>query len=249
MPDKPRRVAVITGSARNIGRATAIKLARSGIAVMVHAREDRDGVEETKQLILDAGGEADTHLANIASEEGAQGLIDAAVERFGRLDILVNNAALRRNTPFAEISLEEWRQVFAVIMEGTFLCTRAAVPHMRAQKFGRIVNIGGLAGHRGVIGRAHVAAAKVALAGFTHALAVEFGGDGIVVNLVVPGMVDTARGHAAGGRPGHILPEVNLTGREGKPEEIAHMIATFCADEAGFTTGQTLHVSGGAYLA
>ena len=248
MPSSVRRVAVITGSARNIGRATALDLARSGMAVMVHAREDREGVEETRRLLQEAGADAEAHLADITTEAGAKGLIEAAVARFGRLDVLVNNAALRRNTPFADITLDEWRQVFAVIMEGTFLCTRAAVPHMRANKYGRIDNVGGLAGHRGVIGRAHVAAAKVALAGFTRALAVELGGDGIVVNLVVPGMVDTQRGHAAGRRPGHILPEINLTGREGRPEEISHMIAMLCAENAGFTTGQTLHVSGGAYM-
>ncbi len=243
-----RRAALVTGSARNIGRATALALARQGAAVMVHARADKEGVDETVRLIEEAGGQAAGHLADITQEKEAEGLIAATLDRFGRIDILVNNAALRRNTPLPELSLDEWREVMEVNLNGPFLCSRAAIPHMVRQKYGRIVNVGGVAGHRGVIGRTHVAAAKSGLTGFTKALATEFGRDGVVANLVVPGMVDTARGHAAGTKPGHVLPEMNLVGRDGTPEEIAHIIAMLCAEEAAFTTGQTVHVSGGAYL-
>lgn len=248
MTEESRRVAIITGSARNIGRATALALAADGISVTVHARQDQEGVDETVALVEQAGVEACGHLSDITTEEGAASLIQAATDRFGRIDILINNAAVRRNAPITEVSLAEWREVLAVCLDGAFLCTRAAVPHMRKQGAGRIVNIGGLAGHRGMMGRTHVGAAKSGLVGFTKALATELAADGIVANCVVPGLIETKRGVAAGGMPGHPLGIGTLVGREGYPEEVAMWIATLCRPEAAFTTGETIHVNGGAYL-
>lgn len=248
MAEESRRVAIITGSARNIGRATALALAADGISVTVHARRDQEGVDETVSLVEQAGVEACGHLSDITTEDGAASLIQAAMDRFGRIDILINNAAVRRNAPITEVSLAEWREVLAVCLDGAFLCTRAAVPHMRKQSAGRIVNIGGLAGHRGMMGRTHVGAAKAGLVGFTKALATELAADGIVANCVVPGLIETKRGVAAGGTPGHPLGIGTLVGREGYPEEVAMWIATLCRPEAAFTTGETIHVNGGAYL-
>lgn len=244
------RVAVVTGSARNIGRTTVLKLHQMGVSsIIVHAKQDRAGVDETVALLKDAGANAIGHLADLSEETGAESLITAAMDSFGRVDILVNNAALRRNTLLAEITLAEWQEVLAVNLQGAFLCTRAAVPHMQAQNYGRIVNVGGIAAHRGVIGRTHVAAAKAGLVGFTKALATELAGDGIVANCVVPGMVETVRGAAAGAIPSHVFEHKTLIGREGYPDEIAHIIVMLCHADAAFTTGQTVHVSGGAYLA
>ena len=248
MSQDQNRVAVITGSARNIGRATALALAADGISVMVHAKQDEEGVKETARLVRDAGADADSHLADITTEEGATSLVDATITRFGRLDILVNNAAIRRNTPLTDLSLAEWREVLAVCLDGAFLCARAAVPHMRNQSGGRIVNIGGLAGHRGMLGRTHVGAAKSGLVGFTKALATELAADGITANCIVPGLIETSRGAAAGGPPAHPLGVGTLVGREGHPEEIALWVSSFCRPEAAFTTGETVHVNGGAYL-
>ncbi|MGI9383324.1 MAG: SDR family NAD(P)-dependent oxidoreductase [Methyloligellaceae bacterium] len=249
MTEKGNRVAAITGSARNIGRATALALARDGVSVLVHARQDREGVDETVALIEGTGGAAHGHLADITEEDGAASVIGSALERFGRVDILINNAAIRRNTPITKLSLGEWREVMAVCLEGAFLCSRAAVPHMRAQGSGQIVNIGGLAGHRGMTGRVHVAAAKSGLVGFTKALATELADDGITATCVVPGLIETERGAAAGGPPSHPLGTGTLIGREGHPEEIAAVVAMLCRPEAAFATGQTFHVNGGAYLA
>ena len=239
------RVAVVTGSAMNIGRATALMLAREGAKVMVHAKNNAAGVEETKALITAAGGQADGHLADLSTEAGAASLIDAAVKRFGSLDILINNAAIRRNTPITEISYAEWREVLASSLDCAFLATRAAVPHMIAGKWGRVVNLGGISMFIGTAGRAHVSAAKAGMVGMSRALASELGPHGITVNVVAPGVIDTVRGGAAGARPS--TSTASPVGREGRPEEIAHVITMLCRPEGGYTTGQTIEVNGGAH--
>lgn len=242
------RVAVVTGSARNIGRATALMLAREGAQIMVHARQDQAGVNETAAMIRDLGGEAGTHLADVSTEAGAASLVEAAVARFGRLDILVNNAAIRRNTPFVDISLSEWREVMANSLDCAFLCSRSAVPHMIRGGWGRIVNIGGISMFRGTAGRAHVSAAKAAMIGMSRSLASELGPHGITINVVAPGAIDTVRGGAAGQRPadggaGKGIP----VGRDGRPDEIAHVVTMLCRPDGAYTTGQTIEVNGGAH--
>lgn len=241
------RVAVVTGSARNIGRATALALAREGASVVVHAKSDREGVEETRGLLSAQGAAADLHLADLSTEAGAQSLIAATLARFGRIDILVNNAAIRRNTPFHELSLAEWRDVMASSLDCAFLTTRAAVPHMMSQKWGRIVCLGGISMFKGTPGRAHVGAAKAGMIGMTRAIASEYGGFGITANVVSPGIIDTVRGGAAGARPGGSSMSGIPVGREGKPEEVAHVIAMLCSPAGGYTTGQTIEVNGGSH--
>ncbi len=242
------RVAVVTGSAMNIGRATALMLAREGAQVMVHAKSNAAGVEETKSLITAIGGTAVGHLADLSTEAGAAGLIEATIKRFGRLDILVNNAAIRRNTPITEITLAEWREVLGSSLDCAFLATRAAVPHMIAAKWGRIVNLGGISMFVGTAGRSHVSAAKAGMVGMSRALASELGPHGITVNVVAPGIIDTVRGGAAGARPGVSSLAKVPVGREGRPEEIAHVITMLCRPEGGYTTGQTIEVNGGSHF-
>ena len=247
-PSLAGRVAIVTGSAMNIGRATALMLAREGASIMVHAKSNRDGVAETKRLIQAAGGTAEGHLADLSTETGAQSLIDAAVARFGRLDILVNNAAIRRNTPITEISYAEWREVLASSLDCAFLATRAAVPHMVKGQWGRIVNLGGISMFIGTAGRAHVSAAKAGMVGMTRALASELGPKGITVNVVAPGIIDTVRGGAAGKRPDSSNSDKVPVRREGRPEEVAHVITMLCRPDGGYTTGQTIEVNGGSHF-
>ena len=247
-PSLAGRVAIVTGSAMNIGRATALMLAREGASIMVHAKSNRDGVEETRRLIQAAGGTAEGHLADLSTEAGAQGLIDAAVARFGRLDILVNNAAIRRNTPITEISYAEWREVLGSSLDCAFLATRAAVPHMVKGQWGRIVSLGGISMFLGAAGRAHVSAAKAGMIGMSRSLASELGPHGITVNVVAPGVIDTVRGGAAGKRSGASNTSTAPIRRDGRPEEIAHVITMLCRPEGGFTTGQTIEVNGGSHF-
>lgn len=243
------RVAIVTGSARNIGRATALALARMGAAVMLHSRRDSAGLDETTALLAARGMRVAAHLADLSTEAGAVGLVAATVERLGRVDILINNAAIRRNTPFTSISLAEWREVLGASLDAAFLTSRAAVPHMRGGKWGRIVNVGGITMFKGTPGRAHVAASKAAMMGMTRVLASELAPDGITVNMVSPGIIDTVRGAAAGARPEatRTLAGIPL-GREGTPDEIAHIVAMLCHPEGGYTTGQVLEVNGGMHF-
>ncbi len=240
------RVAIVTGSAMNIGRQTCLKLAELGAAVVTHARENEAGAKETAALVAAGGGRAATYVGDLSDPSQAEALIDMATQHFGGVHILVNNAAMRRNTPLQETSFEDWQKVISTNLDVPFLCCQAAVPHMVAAGWGRIVMLGGLSAHRGVKDRIHVATTKAGLTGMARALAAEFAHAGITANTVVPGSIDTVRGAAAGTAPSGGHP--NLLGRQGEPDEVAHIIVSLCRPEAAYTTGQTIHVNGGAYL-
>ena len=241
-------LAIVTGAARNIGRAIALALAHDGAPVLLVAKSNRAGLEETAKLVERAGGEALPHLVDLTDEAAATGMVAAALAWNGPPRALVNNAALRKIQPFCEMTLSDWREVMAVNLEAAFLCARACLPHMVAAGGGRIVNIGGKSGHAGASERAHVIASKAALVGLTKALAVEFGDRGISVNCVVPGEIDTVRGASAGAIPDHPGGRATLIGRRGRPAEVARVVASLCHPDAGYVTGQTVHVNGGGYL-
>lgn len=239
------RVALVTGAARNIGRAIALDLAEAGAAVVVNARSSRAEIEAVAAEIAARGGQALAHAADITDEAQVQAMMAAALARFGRLDILVNNAALRDATSIDAIDFAAWRRVHAVILDGAFLCVKAALPALRRSDAGAIVNIGGMSGHSGAAGRPHVTAAKLGLVGLTHGLAHDLAPDGITVNCVVPGLIDTVRG-ASAGKAGHL--HGTLLGRKGKPEEVAAVVRFLAGPSARFVTGQQWHVNGGAFL-
>jgi 3-oxoacyl-[acyl-carrier protein] reductase len=243
------RVAVVTGAARNIGRAIALELAATGATVVVNARSSAGEAAETVRAIEAAGGRAVVELADVSEPDGAQALMDAAEQRFGHIDVLVNNAALRREVPFEQLDWQQWREVMSVILDGAYLCARAALPHMRGSEAGAIVNIGGMSAHAGSAGRAHVIAAKAGLVGLTRALAHDLAPDGITVNCVVPGLIATQRGGAAGNtEPAHHAQRQTLLGRRGLPEEVASVVGFLCSDKARYLTGQVIHENGGAFL-
>jgi 3-oxoacyl-[acyl-carrier protein] reductase len=243
-------VAVVTGSARNIGRSIALELAAAGADVIVNARQSERAAEAVVAEIRGAGGRAELKLADVSSPEGAGALIAAAVDHFGRLDILVNNASVRRETDFARLEYQEWREILAVTLDGAFLCTRAALPHLIASGHGAVVNIGGLSAHAGAARRAHVVAAKAGLAGLTRALAHDLAPNAITVNCVAPGIIDTVRDPASigVGAPAHHAVHVPLTGRRGRPDEVAAAVRFLCGPAARYITGQTIHVNGGTFM-
>ena len=239
------RVALVTGAGRNIGRAIALDLAAAGAAVVVNARSNRAEAEAVATEIAAFGGRAAVALGDVTDTDAVAGMVRAALDTFGRLDILVNNAAIRREMPFAEMDFASWRAVLDVCLDGAFHCARAALPALRQSGRGTVINIGGLTGHSGAANRAHVVTAKAGLAGFTRALAHDLAADGITVNLVAPGLIDTARNTA---RPHHRGGRRTLVGREGAPEEVAAAVRFLAGPHARYITGETLHVNGRAYL-
>ena len=192
-------------------------------------------------------------LADVTDESAVAGMIAAATSRFGRLDVLVNNAAARGEMPLGQMSLDEWRRVIAATLEGPFLCARAALPHLIASAAqpnggGAIINIGGLTGYTGAKNRAHVVSAKAGLDGLTKALAHELAEHQITVNLVSPGLIDTVRGRHTAVAPDHHKRHATLLGRRGRPEEVAAMVRHLAGANGRYVTGQTIHVNGGVYL-
>jgi 3-oxoacyl-[acyl-carrier protein] reductase len=241
------KVILITGGARNIGRAIARSVAAGGATVMINALGSRAEVDATVADIQTAGGTAAGHLADITDPDAVAAMVAATLARFGRIDALVNNAAIRPEKAFGEMSFGDWRRVLAVVLDGAFLCSHACLPHL-ARAGGSIVNIGGETGHRGAAGRAHVVTAKAGLAGMTKALALDLAAQQITVNCVVPGRIDTHRAEPS--VPGQAVhrPAVPPIGRLGLPEEVAAIVRMLCGPEARYITGQAIHVNGGGFM-
>lgn len=238
------KVAVVTGGSRNIGRAIALDLAAGGAAVVVNTRRSREAAEAVAREIEAAGGKAVALIADVTDEAAVNAMVEQAVARLGRLDFVVNNAAVRPAQKIEELSLQDFRAVVGLILEAPFLCVKAALPHLRRGGAGAIVSIGGMTGHIGGTDRVHVAAGKAGLVGLTKGFARELAGDGITANCVVPGLIDTPRSHT----PAAHAAQPSLLGRQGSTGEIAAMVRYLCGPAARFITGQAIHVNGGAYM-
>jgi 3-oxoacyl-[acyl-carrier protein] reductase len=245
--DLDGRVALVTGSARNIGRAIALELATAGAAVIVNARTSTADAQAVANEIQQTGGRAAVKLGDVGDPAAVEAIVRATVEAFGRLDILVNNASVRREVDFAQLDYVEWREILATTLDGAYLCSHAALPHLIQSGGGTIVNIGGLSAHTGAARRAHVIAAKAGLVGLTRALAHDLAPHHITVNCVAPGLIDTKRGPT--GQPAHHALHAPLAGRLGEPEEVAALVRFLCGPDARYITGQTIHANGGVFLA
>jgi len=241
------KVAIVTGAGRNIGRAIALALAADGASVVVNARSNRGEAEAVAREIEAMGRKAMVHIGDIADAGAVQAMVETAVKQFGRIDILVNNAALRREKPFSEMTYADWREVMNVILDGTFHCVKACLPYLKQSGAGTIVNIGGLSAHTGASDRAHVVTAKAGIIGFTRALAHDLAADGITVNCVVPGIIGTPRPKNTP-EPAHHLIHRTITGERGKPEDVAAAVRFLCGPGARYFTGQAIHANGGAYF-
>lgn len=241
------RVAIVTGAGRNIGRAIALALADGGASILVNARSNRGEADAVAREIEANGGKALVHIGDVAEVTAVQAMADAAAKQFGRLDILVNNAALRREKRFADMSYAEWREVLDVTLDGAFHCSKACLPALRQSGGGTIINIGGLSAHTGARDRAHVVTAKAGIIGFTRALAHDLADDGITVNCVVPGLIGTPRPKDKP-EPAHHLRHQTITGERGKPEHVAALVRFLSGPAARYINGQAIHANGGAYL-
>jgi 3-oxoacyl-[acyl-carrier protein] reductase len=240
------KTVIVTGAGRNIGRAIALALSDAGASVAVVVRSNKAEADAVVKEVESKGGKALAVLADISDAKAVQAMADATLKQFGRIDILVNNAALRREKDIADMTYAEWREVLDVTLDGAFHCVKACLPALK-KNGGAIVNIGGMSAHIGSAHRAHVTTAKLGLVGFTRGLAHDLAADRITVNCVVPGAIDTARASGAA-KPAHHLTHGTITGVRGRPEDVAALVRFVCGPSARTITGQALHVSGGAYL-
>jgi 3-oxoacyl-[acyl-carrier protein] reductase len=240
------KVALVTGSGRNIGRATALKLAAEGAHVIVNARTNQEEADAVASEVRALGVKSIAVLADMAKKNEVEALAAKALSEFGRVDILINNAAIRPHMPFVEVSDADWELVRGVVLDGAFYLTRALIGKMAENKYGQVLFFVGDGAYSGRgKGRAHLSAVKMALVGLARGLASEFAPD-IRVNVVSPGSIDTRRDNPEwyGNRP----PDASgiPLARQGKVDEIAATCLFLVTDAGGFITGQTIHVNGGA---
>ncbi len=240
------RVAIVTGAAKNIGRAIALELAAAGAKVAINTRASRTEAEAVAQEIRAAGGTAAVYIADIANADAVRQMCTAVATELGTVNILVLNASVRREIPFTEMTFDEWRQVMAISLDGSFHCVKAVLPGMIAGGGGNIITLAGDTALNGAVGKVHSSSAKSGLAGMTRALARELGPKGIRVNCVSPGHFDTTRPAHRAARPS-MHDNIPLA-RLGDPAEIATTVRFLCGAGGGFITGQTVHVNGGQWV-
>jgi 3-oxoacyl-[acyl-carrier protein] reductase len=242
------QVAIVTGASRGIGRATAIELAKYGAKVVVNYARSSNAADEVVKMIIDGGGEAIALQADVSQTEEVDNLIQETLNKYSRIDVLVNNAGITQDTLLMRMKLEQWQAVINLNLTGVFLCTKAVTKTMLKQRSGRIINIASVAGQMGNPGQANYSAAKAGVIGMTKTVAKELASRGVTVNAVAPGFIATDMTHDLKGED-EILKMIPL-GRYGNPEEIAGMIRFLAADPAAaYITGQTFNVDGGMVMA
>jgi len=241
------RVALVTGGARGLGLAIASRLAAEGAAVAI-ADIDADAAESAAAGIAEAGAVAVAVPVDVRDTVQVQAAVERTVQELGALDILVNNAGIFRDRRLDEMTDEDWDQVLDIDLRGPFLLCRAALPYLRSSRFGRIVNISSRA-YLGNPGQANYSAAKAGVVGLTRALSLELGRDGITVNAVAPGMVDTAlvRSHPKADEVIERALRTTPLRRLGLPEDVAAAVAFLASDDAAYVTGDVIHVTGGKF--
>ena len=241
------RVAIVTGASRGIGKATALELAAVGAKVVVNYARSSEAADEVVKTIVDAGGEAIALQADVSQSDQVDHLIKETLDRYSRIDVLVNNAGITKDTLMMRMKLEQWQAVINLNLTGVFLCTKAVTKTMLKQRSGRIINIASVAGQMGNPGQANYSAAKAGVIGMTKTVAKELASRGVTVNAVAPGFIATDMTQDLKGED-EILKMIPL-GRYGNPEEIAGMIRFLAADPAAaYITGQTFNVDGGMVM-
>jgi 3-oxoacyl-[acyl-carrier protein] reductase len=239
------KVALITGSAKNIGRSIALELGRAGASIAVNTRASMDDGERVVQEIRGAGGQAEVYQADIADAAACKSMVANVLKRFGRVDILVLNASVRTEKPFLELTYQEWRTPLAITLDGAFHLAQGCIPSMLEHGGGSIVTLGGMQSLSGAKKRIHGSVAKHGLVGFTRGIAREYAEQNIRANCIAPGQMDTTRAAGRSARPAEDLIPMK---RKGAPEEIATTVRFLCGPASSYITGQTFHVNGGQMM-
>jgi 3-oxoacyl-[acyl-carrier protein] reductase len=243
-----RKVALVTGASRGIGAATAIKLAEGGCDVAVNFLRSEERAREVVARIEALGRRAVAVRADVADYDQVRRMIETTVDELGGLHVLVSNAGYSSHFTTETLSVDEWRRMLAVTLDGAFYCAKEAAPHMKRAGWGRIVNVCSLRALTGSDHGAHYASAKAGLIGLTKSLALELGPHGITVNAIAPGYTATEMNRKALEEKGEQIRAKIPLRRVAEPEEIAAVIAFLCSEEAGYITGETISVNGGVYM-
>ncbi|MEW6530620.1 MAG: 3-oxoacyl-ACP reductase family protein [Thermodesulfobacteriota bacterium] len=247
MPRLEGRVALVTGAGKGLGRAFCVKLAEEGAHIAAVTRADMQGLEQTAKQVRQLGGEAFVSQVDVSDEGQVNRMAQEVFDRFGRVDVLVNNAAYYygvKRKAFTEITTEEWDRMMGVNVKGPWLCARAVFPFMKAQGKGKIVNLASEVFFTGSHGFVHYVASKGGVVGLTRALAVELGQYGICVNAVAPGFTDTEASRTVADVEKYDTSRTPLK-RLQKPDDLVGVVAFLASDESDFITGQTILVDGG----
>lgn len=242
------QAALVTGASRGIGRAVARALAEGGAAVMIGYRERQDLALEVAQAIRAGGGEAEAVQLDVADPAACEAAVEATVRRFGRIDVLVNNAGTALEKLLLDTTLDEWNRLVAIHLTGVFAATRAALPHMIARRYGRVITISSIWGITGAAGEVAYSAVKAGQNGFTRALAQEVGSLGITVNAVAPGAIATEMNAELTGEALAEWLAQTPVGRLGTPEEVAALVRFLAGPNGAFITGQVISPNGGVVV-
>jgi 3-oxoacyl-[acyl-carrier protein] reductase len=243
------RVAVVTGGTRGIGRAVAERLAADGYDLVINYRDDAETAEAARADLEATGRRIELVAADVSTADGAGEVIEAAVQRLGRIDVLVNNAGITRDTLIMRMDQDAWDAVLTTNLTSAFLCAKAAVRPMLRQRSGRIINMTSVVGLVGNAGQANYAAAKAGLVGLTKSLAKEVGSRGITVNAVAPGFIETRLTQVLPAEMKDLLLKQTPLGRFGSPADVAGAVSFLASRDAGFITGHVLTVDGGLFMA
>ena len=242
------KVAVVTGAAQGIGQEIAARLAQNG-ANLVVADLDVDRCNKTVDLVQKTGREARPYKVNVAIWDEVKAMTDSLLKEWGHVDILVNNAGITRDGLLMRMKEEDWDLVLKVNLTGTFHCTKALIPSMSKQRFGRIINIASIVGVIGNIGQANYAASKAAVIGLTKTVAREYASRMVTVNAVAPGFIDTEMTRKLSEEVKEALLNQIPSRRLGQPSDVADAVCFLASEGAGYITGQVLHVNGGMHMA